>query len=86
MGRIEHFSDQLEGYAQEAADTIKAIARQYDMTINQAAAAVQIAAMSMQADALHHMEDAIREHSDQTGGISEAVNNLAGEVSMLPLA
>lgn len=86
MARIENISDQLEGYAQEAASTINAIARQYDMTINQAAAAVQIAALAMQADALHHVDEAIREHSDQTGGVSEAVNNLAGEVSMLPLA
>lgn len=86
MARIENISDQLEGYAQEAASTIKAIARQYDMTINQAAAAVQITAMAMQADALHHVDDVIREHSNQTGCINDAVNALADVVNLLPPA
>ena len=83
MDRIENISDQLEGYAQEAASAIRAIAGQFDLTIDQAAVAVQIAAFAMHADTLHHVDGAIREHSDQTGCIADAINALADQVSLL---
>lgn len=71
MARIENISDQLKQYAQEAAEAALDIAEQYDFDAPEAVEIVKIAAMAMQADTLHHMEDAIRENSDQTDYISD---------------
>ena len=71
MDRIENISDQLKPYAQEVAEAVLDISEQYDFEAPEAVEIVKIAAMAMQADVLHHMEDAIREHIDQTGYISD---------------
>ena len=85
MARIENISDQLKQYAQEAAEAALDIAEQYDFDAPEAVEIVKIAAMAMQADTLHHMEDAIREHSDQTGYISDAINAIGDAISLLTI-
>ena len=52
---IENVSDQLDGYAEEAAKAIFHIMDRYDVTYNQAAKAVEIAALSQRNDVLQRI-------------------------------
>lgn len=56
MNRLENISDQLHGYAQEAADTICKIAKEYNMSKELSAAAVGIAAVAQLTDVFYHIE------------------------------
>lgn len=83
MDRIENISDQIKQYAQEVAEAVLDITEQYDFDAPEAVEIVKIAAMAMQADVLHHMEDAIREHSTQIGYTSDDINAIADAISLL---
>lgn len=52
---IDNISDQLGAYSAEAADTILKISKQYELTFEQAAAAVEIAALAQRNDVLQRV-------------------------------
>ena len=52
---IENISDQISGFAREAADATKKISEQYGFSYDVAARVVQAGAMAMAADGLHHI-------------------------------
>ena len=86
MYRIENISDQIKQYAQDVAEAVLDISEQYDFDAPEAVEIVKIAAMAMQADVLHHIEDAIREHSTQIGYVSDALalNAIGDAISAFP--
>lgn len=52
---VENISDQLGAYAAEAAEAILKTSKQYELTFEQAAAAVKIAALAQQNDVLQRV-------------------------------
>ena len=62
---IENISDQLGAYAAEAAEAILKISKQYDLTYEQAAAAVEIAALSQRNDVMQRVYRSIDRLADR---------------------
>lgn len=67
MAKLENISDQLEAYAEEAADAVDYIARRNEYTKELAAKVVAIAAMNQRSDCLYHMIETMRDMSQQIG-------------------
>lgn len=54
-GYIEHVSDQVEQYGQEAIHAAKKIEKTFDVSMEDALKAVEIGTRAMLADAVHHI-------------------------------
>ena len=72
---IENVSDQLDGYAEEAAKAIFHIMDRYDVTYNQAAKAVEIAALSQRNDVLQRIGWYLDDISEALRYVSDSLYN-----------
>ena len=61
---LENLSDQLEAQAQETADIVKTIGQRCDLSHEQAAEIVKIAAISQLTDVFYHIERILDETTD----------------------
>ena len=84
--RIEHLSDQLDGYTGEVVRTIDGVSRKYTIndeviTTDQAIKIVDIATRDMLVDALHHLPDDLGNNlNNGLGEISEALRTISENI------
>lgn len=74
---IENLSDQLEGYAQEVASTVKKISNQYDVTESFAMRITEAAINNMMVDVKHHQNYHLELIADSLQMISESISEMA---------
>lgn len=74
---IENLSDQLEGYAQEVATTVKKISKQYDVTESFAMRITEAAINDMMMDIKHHKNYHLELIADSLQMIAESISDIA---------
>ena len=85
MKRIENISDQLHGYAQEAADTVLKIADERDLTFEQSVMTVWIAVVEQLADVFHHIEGHLSEIEGDMSCIEGRLSEIESDLSDMNL-